>query len=450
MITSNICLSIIPFTGDYFYKYHFLTNINLLKRHQYLLPLSKCTNILLLNSYRHKSKELINMLKNMKKRIVRSILISVFAAVFAASFIPAASVPAYAVSETDITATAYVNSSGGAYMRKDPTKKSRIVALIKDGTKLIVHYEMFTTNSTSPTSRWYSVSVGDKRGFIRADLIKGLKHDHAHMAWATEPLNFRYGPSVRMKARGTVSKNYSFYAVLPAYTWGVRQTWYKVRNGDGFFYACGDWMTFNQPAGASTIVDLSKPSGLFSSLFSSGGSGNATQSAASRAVAEGAVTWAVNIANDNSFHYGNGQHSHHNGCYFCGTQPSSKKKYVTGWEKTYCCNPFIHAAYAHGGNEPTMLKVCQGYGSYDWDDYKRSKLFANLGHPAQSSLIKGDVLCYDGHVAMYIGNGQLVEAATSDDGTRGSRSWNNSIAVNTLSASRYRGFTNVYRYIGKN
>ena len=171
-------------------------------------------------------------------------------------------------------------------------------------------------------------------------------------------------------------------------------------------------------------------------------------------VINGACAWAEAIANDNRFHYGYGQPAHHNGCYFCGTNTQKGGRAKTGvknYEFSYCCNPFVHAAFSHGGGEPTMLKICQKGSSYDYHKgkgYDSSSLFRNLGHPAKSTLQKGDVLCKDNHVALYIGNGQLAEASGGDDNIPGSSKWNKSIHVGTLTDSRYSGFKRVHRYIG--
>lgn len=171
-------------------------------------------------------------------------------------------------------------------------------------------------------------------------------------------------------------------------------------------------------------------------------------------VINGACAWAEAIANDNRFHYGYGKPAHHNGCYFCGTNTLKGGRAKTGvknYEFSYCCNPFVHAAFSHGGGEPTMLKICQRGSSYDFHKgkgYDSSSLFRNLGHPAKSTLQKGDVLCKDNHVALYIGNGMLAEAAGGDDNNPGSAKWNKSIHVATLSDSRYNGFKRVHRYIG--
>ena len=173
-------------------------------------------------------------------------------------------------------------------------------------------------------------------------------------------------------------------------------------------------------------------------------------------VRNGAVALALDMAADNRFHYGHGSAAHHNGCYFCGTQGSNKngvklKKY------SYCCNPFVHACYAHGGGEPTALKICKHGSSWDFNvgqGYdrlaKKGKLFKKIHNPSPSKLLPGDVGCSGHHAKLYVGkwNGKhhICEASGGDDNRIGSSNWNNSIHVQTMSGC---GGYRWYRYIGK-
>ena len=166
------------------------------------------------------------------------------------------------------------------------------------------------------------------------------------------------------------------------------------------------------------------------------------------------IKWLKWIVSDNDFHYGytspdKKANAHHNGCYFCKTQYMKKNMLMP--EHTYCCNALIGAAWAHGGCVPTALKMCQHTKSWGFsksDGYNQSVLFTNLGHPDKSKLKPGDVLCKDTHVALYIGNGKLIEAAGGDDNKKYSTKWNNSIHVAVLTDARYKGFPRVHRFNG--
>ena len=159
-----------------------------------------------------------------------------------------------------------------------------------------------------------------------------------------------------------------------------------------------------------------------------------------------AIKWAIWIAANNDFHYGYGEHAHHNGCYFCNTQGAKMGHGIKMPEHTYCCNPFVHAAWAHGGLIPKAIQMCSEGRSWDFNKgsgYDASSLFTKLGKPSKSALKPGDVLCNGGHVVLYIGDGKIAEASGGDDNVIHSRGWNNSIHITSLD---YSDFDRVYRY----
>lgn len=162
------------------------------------------------------------------------------------------------------------------------------------------------------------------------------------------------------------------------------------------------------------------------------------------------IKWAKWIAGDNRFHYGYGKHSHHNGCFFCGTQHLKRGHGIKNFEYTYSCNPFVGAAWAHGGGDAQAYKMCHSTDSWDFGtksgSYHKSKLFEKV---SLNSIKAGDVLCSDSHVALYIGNGKVVQAGHEDDNKVNSSSWKSSINVSTWDgykrAYRYKGSVNTYR-----
>lgn len=168
------------------------------------------------------------------------------------------------------------------------------------------------------------------------------------------------------------------------------------------------------------------------------------------------VTWAKKVANNNDFHYGKGRHAHHNGCYYCGTQPKSKKNAgIKKWETTYCCNPFVGAAWAHGGCVPKALELCKKGSSWDYSKgqgYDTSPLFKKVGNPYKVKLKKGDVICGDSHVMLYVGDGYVVHAGYEDDNVVKSAKWKKSICKEKLKDSwhyKHKAINRVYRFTGK-
>ena len=152
-----------------------------------------------------------------------------------------------------------------------------------------------------------------------------------------------------------------------------------------------------------------------------------------------ALNWALQIAADNTFNYGNRPATSRVGCYFCGTNKKNKPK---GYEKTYVCMTFVHAAYAHGAGDPELLKQCQG-GKYclslNDSNFTAYSCWQKVGLCKDlkvSDLQPGDVICWyaaddkSGHLAMYAGNGNIVDAARTGWGA-------DSIAIRKGAAARY-------------
>lgn len=135
---------------------------------------------------------------------------------------------------------------------------------------------------------------------------------------------------------------------------------------------------------------------------------------------QGAIDWAVSIANNNSFTYGSfaGRVA---GCYFCKTRH----------DKHYSCMPFITAAYAHGAKDPDVLALCRKRHSFstymdpDWKKLIKKGKFIRVGRACDlsfSALQPGDILVTyasddaSGHMAMYIGGNDIVEAGRPGNG----------------------------------
>lgn len=190
----------------------------------------------------------------------------------------------------------------------------------------------------------------------------------------------------------------------------------------------------------------------------------------SQEAAMNAVNWAIDIANDDSFNYGekgsNGPgYANRCGCYFCGT--NDKKVKLSGddrYYKTWPCMPFITAAYAHGAQDPEVLMTCKACRTLEtndnnWKNYDCFEFVGRMCDLTVDDLQPGDVLVhYDehngsskrgGHMSMYAGNGNIVDSSGGGWGA-------NSIALREGKASSYlKGTWNqtpaknyVMRYVG--
>lgn len=338
-----------------------------------------------------------------------------------------------------LEASGKICSSGGAMLRQGASTKSNKIAVLKNGAIVEVQKEVFTTKKkTGAKYRWYYVNTGAGYGYVRSDLVR-IKSYGSALGKANKKIAYRKGAGTKMSKKGNIKKKANFTIVLEAKAKGSSAVWYKIKKGSKYYYV------------KKTNTTISN---VRSGLPVAASSAAIVQSSEALAVVNGAVNWGIKIAADNKFHYGKKPNSQHNGCYFCGTQTLSGGRAKTGvvnYEYSYCCNPFVHACFAHGGNEKTMLRVCKNGSSYDFKlgrGYDISPLFAKLGIPDMSLLKKGDVICWDNHVVLYIGNGKIVESTGGDDNVPFSEKWNNSIRVCALTASKYSSAHGVYRYIG--
>ena len=138
-------------------------------------------------------------------------------------------------------------------------------------------------------------------------------------------------------------------------------------------------------------------------------------------VPEKAAEWAIKIANDNSFNYGKGgpKNWYHGrvrarqiGCYFCGTNHTGVKKAPldSEWNKTYCCNCFVMAAYTHGGGLFDKCKNGSTKIEYWCNLKKDGKPIFKKVKTTVDKLEVGDILANGKHVKMYVGDGKVAHA----------------------------------------
>lgn len=95
---------------------------------------------------------------------------------------------------------------------------------------------------------------------------------------------------------------------------------------------------------------------------------------------------------------------------------------VTGEELVNYALQFVGNPYKWGGNSLTNGCDCSGfvnliYKHFGFDVPRYSQSFRNFGEPVAYDNIKaGDIVVYPGHVAIYIGNGYIVEAQSTKRG----------------------------------
>lgn len=196
-----------------------------------------------------------------------------------------------------------------------------------------------------------------------------------------------------------------------------------------------------------------------------------------------ALSWGKVIADNNTFHYGEygnkvyvdpnskyyegGKYrkihdiTHSSGCHFCDTNKAKKvnKANALGynganWERTYVCNTFVTAMYAHGAMDKTCYKYCANGSCVGMNEHGRSSRLDNsseykyMGKLAIKDLKAGDILVSAPHMQCVYApvssaRVKIIEA-TSYIGKFGNDASKKSIRI----IEKKPSYTSVYRFVG--
>jgi len=93
---------------------------------------------------------------------------------------------------------------------------------------------------------------------------------------------------------------------------------------------------------------------------------------------------------------------------------------TTGREVVEYAKQFIGVPYVYGGNGPNEFD-CSGFTKYVYKNFgynlpRNSAQQAKYGKAVSTSDLQlGDLVCYPGHVAIYVGDGKVIHAPTEND-----------------------------------
>ena len=287
---------------------------------------------------------------------------------------------------------------------------------------------MSSTSSTSSTSSSASFAVTAISGF------------QGKVNVSSGSLYVRKGPATTYSTLGSLAKDKTFN--ITGKTTDQETIWYRLNYNGANGFVCGKYVTVTSVSSTSNNTTAAKD----------------TNDARTLKARQAAVDWAIAIANDNSFHYGEGKWAHHFGCYFCGTNQASgsaKRKAgatISECEKTYCCNPFVTAAYSHGaGAKEVDCKVSSmriGLANDSNKVFKNTSSWLLVEKPSSVTKLKvGDILLTPTHAMLYAGDGKVVHAAHADKGVKDS-TWDSSIKLGSISSNQWNRTTKIYRYLG--
>ena len=181
-----------------------------------------------------------------------------------ASFLPGGR-DAVSVDAASTDATAKVKADGGAYLRKDTSTSSGQVTVLNNGSKITIIQEVFNSKkSTKAEDRWYYVSSGNKKGYIRSDLVGDIKFASL-AAQTTTAVNYRIGPDTEMTKKGTLDKGKSLTVLLPARLKGSDTIWYRSTIGKNTYYLSSEFVKLTSGGTAAAAASTSKSTAASSS-----------------------------------------------------------------------------------------------------------------------------------------------------------------------------------------
>lgn len=134
------------------------------------------------------------------------------------------------------SATGVVSSKEGVYVRKSASTLSTKVCGLKKGAKVYIRKEVFTSPfNHGSSSKWYQVYTSGKTGYIRSDLVGGIKH-HSMKGTIKSTVNYRKGAGTGMANAGVLKKGSKVTVLLTANRKGSSDTWYKFKKGNSYYY----------------------------------------------------------------------------------------------------------------------------------------------------------------------------------------------------------------------
>ena len=184
-------------------------------------------------------------MKTRNNQIKRKAVTIMLAAAMLFTAMPVLSIPAFTASAESITATGKVSASG-VNLRKSASTSSKTIKTLKKNKKVTIYKEVFKKKSTKKANRWYYVTVGNKKGYIRSDYVKDIKWSDT-AAVVTDDLNYRKGPDTSFKKKGTVAYGNPVLLLIPAKLSGKKGALIKT----GFSYKKGQAV---KTPGNGTIV----------------------------------------------------------------------------------------------------------------------------------------------------------------------------------------------------
>ena len=264
---------------------------------------------------------------------------------------------------------------------------------------------------------WYKISSGNVTGYVNAeycvtgdDAIELAKKVGTRLAVVnTTTLKVRTAPGTEASVLTLVPIEEDLLVLEEL------DGWVKVTCEDGDGYVSAEYVDLHTEfvkaeSRAEELARLAKEE---------------EERRAARAAAERAMAQRTNSSNNGRQGGTNNSNNNNGGTVRNDTYaaPSISGSGLGADVAKYACQ-FVGNPYVYGGSSLTNGTDCSGfvmsvYGAYGVSLPHSSRADRSVGAEVEGGLANaqpGDIVCYSGHVALYIGNGQIVHASTSKTG----------------------------------
>ena len=293
---------------------------------------------------------------------------------------------------------------------------------------------------------WYKIKYGSGYGYISSKYTSSSAVDSDSGSSSTTSssktmyctvsgLNVRSGKGTSYASKGILSYGQQVSVV------NTSSYWYKIKYGSGYGYVGSKYLSSSKPSGSST-TPVSAPSNKEKTMYCTVSGLNVRSGAGTSYASKGTLSYGqqVSVVNTSSYwykiKYGSG-YGYVGSSYLSSTKPSSGGSVsdttpstggsVSGSSIVSYAKSFLGCSYVYGASGPSSFD-CSGFTQYVYKHFGKSiprssaSQYSSCKKISKSSLQPGDLVFFTndgsgvGHVAIYMGNGQIIHAANSRRG----------------------------------